>query len=99
MKTNSLPKASPNLNGRCERFIETIKLECLNKFIVFGKKRLDYLTVEFMSYFNTTRSHMEREHLPLIREGPEEVAIISIDQIEVRRYVGGLIKWGAVHWK
>ncbi|HCS55442.1 MAG TPA: integrase, partial [Planctomycetaceae bacterium] len=50
MKTNPLPKASPNLNGRCERFIETIKLECLNKFIVFGKKHLDYLTVEFTSY-------------------------------------------------
>ena len=26
MNTNPLPKASPNLNGRCERFIETIKL-------------------------------------------------------------------------
>ncbi len=42
MKTNPLTKASPNLNGRCERFIETIKLECLNKFIVFGRRHLDY---------------------------------------------------------
>jgi putative transposase len=25
MKTNPLPKGSPNLNGRCERFIETVK--------------------------------------------------------------------------
>ncbi|WP_339613145.1 integrase core domain-containing protein [uncultured Rubinisphaera sp.] len=92
MKTNPLPKASPNLNGRCERFIETIKLECLNKFIVFGKKHLDYLTDEFTSYYNTKRSHMERDHLPPIREEPDEVTTISIDQIEVRRYVGGLIK-------
>ena len=83
MKTNSLPKASPNLNGRCERFIATIKLECLNKFIVFGKKYLDYLTDEFTSYYNTKRSRMERDHLPPIREEPGEVATISIDQIEV----------------
>jgi len=27
-RTNVLPKASPNLNGRCERFIQTIKFEC-----------------------------------------------------------------------
>ena len=27
LRTNALPKASPNLNGRCERFIETIKLD------------------------------------------------------------------------
>jgi hypothetical protein len=33
-----MPKGSPNLNGGCERFIETIKLECLAKFILFGKR-------------------------------------------------------------
>ncbi|QDT35955.1 hypothetical protein [Stratiformator vulcanicus] len=35
------------LNGFCTRFIETIKLECLNRFVVFGKQHLDYLTREF----------------------------------------------------
>ncbi len=34
---------------------------------------------------------MERDHLPPIREEPEDVATISIDQIEVRKNVGGLI--------
>ncbi|HBN79499.1 MAG TPA: hypothetical protein DD473_27495, partial [Planctomycetaceae bacterium] len=43
-------------------------------------------------YYNTKRSHMERDHLPPIREEPDEVTTISIDQIEVRKYVGGLIK-------
>ena len=46
MKANPLPIASPNLNGRCERFIETIKLECLSKFIIFGKRHLDHLIDE-----------------------------------------------------
>jgi hypothetical protein len=64
LRTNALPKASPNLNGRCERFIETIKLECLAKFIIFGKRHLDYLVAEFVEYYNTRRSHMERDHLP-----------------------------------
>ncbi|MBT5018498.1 MAG: transposase, partial [Planctomicrobium sp.] len=43
VRTNPLPVASPNLNGRCERIIETIKLECLAKFVIFGKRHLDYL--------------------------------------------------------
>ncbi|TWT60733.1 transposase [Rubinisphaera italica] len=90
MKTNPLPKASLNLNGRCERFIETIKLECPNKFIVFRKKHLDYLTDEFTSYYNINRSYTERDHLPPIRVEPDEVATIPIEQIEVRKYVGGL---------
>lgn len=92
LRTNPLPKASPNLNGRCERFIETIKLECLNKFIVFGKRHLDYLTSEFTSYYNTRRAHMERDNLPPVREAPEEVETLAMDQIEVKTYVGGLVK-------
>jgi len=51
LRTNPLPKASPNLNGRCERFIETIKLECLSRFIVFGKRHLDHLCAEFSEYY------------------------------------------------
>ena len=49
MKTNPLPMGSPNLNGRCERVIETIKLECLAKFIIFGKGHLDYLITESLA--------------------------------------------------
>ncbi|WP_437222511.1 hypothetical protein SH661x_002812 [Planctomicrobium sp. SH661] len=37
LRTNRLPKRSPNLNGRCAKFVGTIKSECLSKFIVFGK--------------------------------------------------------------
>ena len=92
VRTNSLPKASPNLNGRCERFIETIKLECLSKFIMFGEKHLDYLVSEFTSYYNTRRWHMEREHLPPVRQEPEEVNTLKLDQVEVKSYVGGLVK-------
>ena len=92
LKTNPLPKGSPNLNGRCERVIETIKLECLAKFIVFGKRHMDYLISEFTTYYNTRRSHMERDHLPPIRDVPEEVKTVKMDQIEVRSYVGGLVK-------
>ncbi len=55
---------------------------------MFGNKHLDYLTLEFTSYYNTKTSHMERVHLPPIREEPDEVATISIDQIEVKKTLG-----------
>ncbi len=92
VRTNSLPKASPNLNGRCERIIQTIKLECLAKFIVFGKRHLDHLVGDFVDYYNHTRSHMERDWLPPIREEPDEVETLKLDQVEVKSYVGGLVK-------
>jgi putative transposase len=92
VRTNPLPKASPNLNGRCERFIETIKLEALRHFLIFGKRHLDYIVSEFCEYYNKHRAHMERQHLPPVREEPEEVVTLKMEQIEVKSYVGGLVK-------
>ncbi len=92
LRTNPLPVASPNLNGRCERFIQTIKRELLFKFILFGNRHLDYLIGEFLAYYNTARSHMCRDHLPPVRSQPDEVVKLTRDQIVIRSYMGGLAK-------
>ena len=92
VRTNKLPITSPNLNGRCERFILTIKYECLHKFICFGQAHLDYIVRSFVAYYNGRRSHMEREHLPPIREKPAEVLEFKRDSVEIKSYVGGLVK-------
>ncbi|WP_459556743.1 integrase core domain-containing protein [Lacunimicrobium album] len=85
---NDLPKASPNLNGRCERVIFTLKDECLKKLIIFGKGHLDHLMTEFTQYYNTLRSHTERDHVP----APEEFLTVDLDEVVVRSYVGGRVK-------
>jgi transposase InsO family protein len=79
-------------NGRCERFIQTIKLECLAKFIIFGKQHLDHLTAEFTNYYNQTRSHTGRDHLPPMGVIPEEVETLPMDQVVIKSHVGGLVK-------
>ncbi len=35
---------------------------------------------------------MEWGHLPPIRDVPEEVEMLTMDQIEVKSYVGGLVR-------
>ena len=69
------------------------RLECLAKFIVFGKRHMGYLISEFVTYYNTTRSHMARETLPPVRGSePEEVATLKMNEVVVRSHVGGLVK-------
>ena len=93
VRTNVLPIASPNLNGRVERFGQSLKYECLFRFILFGKRHLDHVVASWVDYYNTRRSHMERGHLPPIRKkAPKAVRKLSRDKIEVRSYVGGLVK-------
>ena len=68
-----------------------MKLECLAKFIVFGKTHLDHLLAEFTEYYNTVRSHTARDHLPPLRDVPDDVETLKLDQIEIKSYVGGLV--------
>ena len=41
---------------------------------------------------NHHRSHMEREYLPPVRKEPDEVVTLTLDQIVVKKYVGGLVR-------
>lgn len=92
LKPSPLPITSPNLNGRCEKFIGTIKLECLSRFIVFGKKHLDHLVASFTDYYNHHRSHSSRIHLPPVGDAPQEVASLAVNDVVIRSHVGGLVK-------
>ena len=95
-KWRVLASKSPKGRGvqhRCERVIQTIKQECLDFFLVFGSRHLDYLISEFVEYYNTTRSHSRRDHLPPLRQDlPDEHNMIKISEIVCRERLGGLIK-------
>ena len=66
-------------------------------YLLRQDKHLDYLPVEFAVYYTNQRSHMDRDNFPSIRDVPDEVATLKLGQIEVKSYVGGLVK--SFEWK
>ena len=52
-----LPARSPNLNAFAERFVLSIKSECLNKIIPLGEKHLRLAIREYMEHYHTERNH------------------------------------------
>jgi hypothetical protein len=52
-----IPAQSPNCNPHAERFVKTIRCECLNHFIIFGERHLRYLIKEFVEHYLTERFH------------------------------------------
>ena len=52
-----IPAQSPNCNPHAERFVKTIKYECLSQFIIFGEHHLRYLIREFVEHYHTERFH------------------------------------------
>ena len=49
--------ASPNLNPFVERFVRSIKYECLNKILIFGERHFRYVISEYMKFYHFERPH------------------------------------------
>ena len=49
--------ASPNLNPFVERFVSSIKTECLNNILIFGESHLRYVISEYMTFYHQERPH------------------------------------------
>jgi putative transposase len=48
---------TPNMNSYAERFVRSIRKECLDWFILFNAKQIKNLLSEYISYYNSKRSH------------------------------------------
>jgi len=52
-----LPRCSPNLNAFIERFIRSIKEDCLDRVIPLGEAHLRELIGEYMAHYHVERPH------------------------------------------
>jgi putative transposase len=86
------PKAA-NMNAFIERWIQSVKHECLDHFLVFGKGHFDYLMREYVAYYHTETPHQSLGNRPLTDDQP--VTTIKFDRdgpIACRQRLGGLLK-------
>jgi len=91
VRVKRLPFASPNLNAYAERFVQSIKNECLGQFVVFGERHLEFLIREYESHYNTVRPHQGIGNQPIVampsQEGPPNPAEVECDS-----RLGGLLR-------
>jgi putative transposase len=51
------PYQAPRANGVCERFIGSLRRECLDHVLVLGNRQLVRVLMEYVKYFNSSRPH------------------------------------------
>ncbi len=51
------PVQAPNANAYAERFVRSIREECLNRLILFGEHRLLRAVDEFVAHYHKERNH------------------------------------------
>jgi transposase InsO family protein len=52
-----LPPRSPNLNAFAERFVRSVREECLDRMILFGRSSLTRALSEFTEHYHLERNH------------------------------------------
>ena len=82
---------APNANAYAERFVRSLKHECLHRVIPFGERHLRRTIAEFVEHYHGERNHQGLEN-ELI-EGPPAAG--CADRIRRRQRLGGLLNYYA----
>ena len=57
VKVVRTPPQAPNCNAFAERFVLSIKSECLDRMVFFGEASLHRALGEYMVHYNVERAH------------------------------------------
>jgi transposase InsO family protein len=85
-----LPPKSPNLNAYAERFVRSIKDECLDRMIFIGEASLWRSLREFMTHYHVERNHQGLGNR-LIRAAHSSVP--ADRPVERRMRLGGMLSF------
>jgi len=78
---------APNMNAYAERFVRSIKSECLDQMIFLGRESLVRAIAEYAAHY-----HKERSHQGIGNEILGGVAPQIDGNVEVKERLGGLLK-------
>ena len=81
--------ATPNMNAYIERFMRSIKEDCLNRMIFFGQDSLRKAVTEYLIHYHEERNHQGLDNQLIIRfEKPPDIT----KPIETTERLGGMLK-------
>jgi len=83
------PVRSPRANSYAERFVGTLRRECLDHVLILGERHLRKLLGEYARHYNSHRPHQGLQQSPPLHQPGHPVDITA--RIERRRVIGGLI--------
>jgi transposase InsO family protein len=90
VETVKLSARSPNLNAYAQRFVRSVKSECLAQIIPFGERHLRHAVTEYMEHY-----HVERNHLGIDNRliDDQRGRINMTGGIERRERIGGMLNY------
>lgn len=82
------PFRAPNCNAHAERFVRSIKEECLDRMILFGEGHLRRAIDEYVEHY-----HLERNHQGLENELIDGAPSAAEGKVQCSKRLGGLLRF------
>jgi putative transposase len=92
VETIRLPARSPNLNSYAERWVRSVKEECLSKLILFGEGSLRRALQQYVAHYHEERNHQGKENRILFPK-QTEARRKKEGAARCRERLGGLLKY------
>jgi transposase InsO family protein len=88
------PIQAPNANAYAERWVGTVRRECLDRLLIFGRRQLEQVLRVYIRHFNKQRPHRALDLRPPDHDSgtdPPPTATPYTLQVRRRDLLGGLI--------
>ena len=82
------PFHAPNANAHAERFVRSIKEECLDRMILLGERHFQRAVAEFVAHYHRERNHQGLENALI--DGPPAV---RGGRVHRQQRLGGLLNY------
>jgi putative transposase len=87
IKVIHTPYRAPNANAHAERWIRSVRKECLDKLLIINQAHLRRVMREFVAYHNPARPHQGiKQQIPMPGTAP-----IGTGPVRCRNVLGGII--------
>ena len=90
IKPVRIPPKAPNCNPHIERFMLSLKSECLDRMVLFGQESLNRATREYLEHYHRERNHQGLEG-KIVDAGPEFGRVAG--RIESKERLGGMLRY------
>jgi transposase InsO family protein len=85
------PIAAPRAKAHAERWVESVRRECLDRILILSRTHLERVLREYVAHYNTHQPHRSLEQRPPLLERPPLLARDSESSVARRDRLGGLL--------
>jgi putative transposase len=92
VKVVKIPPRAPRANAFAERWVRTVRTECLDWILVWNRCHLEHVLLQYLRHYNSGRPHRGIDlQTPINGPEPTPATVHQLPRIERADVLGGLI--------